>query len=115
MCVFTFQDLSVLRLATHGLNTAEGGAQPTGISGFSHNGQDFFARIDTQDLAAVQAMSQDGIDQSPTHTVHFADADKFVYLNTSERRDSRAHHSRYIWSSGSPARRTSAATTSLSS
>jgi hypothetical protein len=81
LVVFTWQDGTVLRVSTDPLNVAEGGAQPIGITGFPYNSQDFLARLTDQNLAAVQSMSQDGIDQSPTHTVTFADADKVIWLN----------------------------------
>lgn len=81
LAAFTFNDGSVLRLSTHPLNVAEGGFQPAGITGFPHNAQDFFGRILTKDIGAVQAQSELGIDMAPHATLTLADADKFLWTN----------------------------------
>lgn len=79
VAVFTFPDGTILRVATHPLNAAEGGAQPTGITAFPHNSQDFFARIQREDLDSIQSMSDQGVDQIGSATIHMLDADKFLW------------------------------------
>jgi hypothetical protein len=81
LAVFTFADASVLRVATAPLNSAEGGFQPSGITGFPHNSQNFFNRILEQDIGAVQALSETGIDISPTVSIHLADGDKAMWTD----------------------------------
>lgn len=90
LAAFTFADGTILRLSTHPLNVAEGGFQPSGISGFPHNSQDFFGRILSKDIGAVQAMSDQGIDMPPHASVTIADADKFIWTNYELSKDSRA-------------------------
>jgi hypothetical protein len=62
-----------LRLSTHPLNAAEGGVQ--------YNGNDYYARLLEQNIDAVQAMSENGIDIPPNFSLKIADADRFVWSN----------------------------------
>jgi len=73
LAVFTFHDGTILRLSTAPLSTAQGGLQ--------YGGNDYLARILDQDIAAVQALSEQGIDIIPSVTIHIADADKHVWTN----------------------------------
>lgn len=82
LAVFTFKDSitspTILRVSSHNL-TAGSGTQPTGITGFPHNNQDFTARINNPEIAATQAMSDMGIDITPTVSIEFADGDKNIF------------------------------------
>jgi hypothetical protein len=69
----TFADGAVLRLATHGLRTADGS--------FPYGGHDYLPRILNQDVAALQALSEGGIDVTPSVTLALNDADKFLWTN----------------------------------
>ena len=46
LAVFTFHDGTVYRASTHPLNTAEGGYQ--------YGGNNYFGRIESQEISAVQ-------------------------------------------------------------
>ena len=70
LATFTFPDGAVLRLATHGLRTADGG--------FPYAGNDYLPRILNQDIAAVQALSDGGVDVAPRVTLALNDADGFL-------------------------------------
>ena len=70
-CLIVFGD--VLRLATHPFNTAEGGVQ--------YGGYDWLGRIMSQDIDAVQAMEENGIDRVPRVTLHLIDPDKYIWTN----------------------------------
>lgn len=67
----TFVDGTVLRLASENLDLTEGGNQ--------FEGHDWKPRILTQDLAAIQSVSDNGILQSPQVSLGLADADKFLW------------------------------------
>lgn len=88
LAAVVFRDSEVtpttLLLSTHGLNTADGGAQPTGITNFPYNNQNFLARIKNQEIAATQALSENGIDITPTVGIELVDADKTIW-NTYEK------------------------------
>jgi hypothetical protein len=73
LAVFTFASGSVLRASTHPLKVGDGGVQ--------YGGNDYLGRISEQDIAQVQALSEQGIDVTPSVTIHFADADKVIWLN----------------------------------
>lgn len=62
-----------LRLCTHGLTVADGG--------FQYGGQNWLPRILNQDIAATQAMSEQGIDVTPSVSIRLADPDKSLWLN----------------------------------
>lgn len=62
-----------LRLCTHGLTVTDGG--------FQYGSQDWLPRILNQDMAATQAMSEQGIDFTPSVSLRLADPDKFIWLN----------------------------------
>jgi hypothetical protein len=83
LAAITFRDSAddptVLLLSTHGLKTADGGFVPSGITGFPHNGAEFEARIKNQEIVATQALSENGIDVTPTVTLELADADKTMW------------------------------------
>lgn len=70
---FTFSSGTVLRVATHPLNVAEGGIQ--------YGGVDYFGRVERQDLEQIQQLSEQGIDLVPSISIHLADADKFLLTN----------------------------------
>lgn len=72
LATFTFTDGTVLRLSTHGLRALDGG--------FPY-GQDYLPRILNQDIAAVQALSDGGIDITPTVTLSLNDGDGFLWTN----------------------------------
>lgn len=78
--VFEFSDGSFLRVATHPLNTAEGGTQ-VAISGFPHTGQDFLGRVADSDLASIQSISEHGIDHVSNVGLNLHDPDKLIYQN----------------------------------
>lgn len=73
LATITFADGAVLRLATHGLRTADGG--------FQYGGHDYLPRILNQDIAAVQALSEGGVDLAPQVTLALNDADQWLYTN----------------------------------
>lgn len=73
LAVFTFPGGTVYRAATHPLNTAEGGYQ--------YGGQNYFGRIKSQEIAAVQGYDSTGIDLIPRAALTLADADKAIKLN----------------------------------
>lgn len=73
LATFTFIDGSVVRFSTDPFNTAEGGYQ--------YGGNDYFARIDSQDIGALQARSEQGIDRIPNATIHLFNADQFIWTN----------------------------------
>ncbi len=68
---FTFADGSVLRASTHPLNTAEGGNQ--------YAGNDYVARLQSQDIQQLQARSQEGIDRISDVTLHLYNADQSIF------------------------------------
>lgn len=70
---FTFPDGSQLFASTHNLNTAEGGTP--------YQGQQYIARIDKQDIDAIQSRSQQGIDRISDVTLHLHNADQLLYNN----------------------------------
>jgi hypothetical protein len=70
---FQFQDGSTLRCCTHNLSSAEGGNQ--------YQGNDYLARIDDQDIAQVQARSEQGIDRFGDVTIRLSNADQYILLN----------------------------------
>ena len=70
---FTFYDGSVLRLSTHPLNATEGGYQ--------YGGNDYLGRLNQQDIAQVQALSDTGIDLIPSVTLRISDPDGWVRTN----------------------------------
>lgn len=77
--VLTLTDGQVIRLSTHPLNASEGGAAPSGITGFAHNSQNFFGRLSAQDLDAIQSMSDAGVDQVSNASLTVADPDSFIH------------------------------------
>jgi len=73
LATFTFTDGTVLRLSTHGLRTADGG--------FQYGGNDYLPRILNQDIAAVQALSDGGVDVAPQVTLALNDGDQHLWTN----------------------------------
>ena len=73
LAVFTFIDGSVVRFSTHPLNAAEGGYQ--------YGGHDYLARVDSQDIGALQARSEQGIERVPSATIHLMDSDHYIWSN----------------------------------
>jgi hypothetical protein len=63
----------VLRASTHNYNSAEGGNQ--------YAGNDYLARVDSHDIAQIQARSAQGVDRISDVTIHLYNADQYVYLN----------------------------------
>jgi hypothetical protein len=68
----TFSDGTILRLCTHALNTAGGN--------FQYNGNDYLARIISQDVQPIGA-SQQGISMPASASITIADDDRWVYQN----------------------------------
>ncbi|MBX9600420.1 MAG: hypothetical protein K2X35_05430 [Bryobacteraceae bacterium] len=73
LATITFADGAVLRVCTHGLRAADGTWQ--------YGGQDYLPRILNQEVAALQALSEGGIDVTPAVTLALNDADKFLWTN----------------------------------
>lgn len=73
LATFTFTDGTVLRLSTHPLNTAEGGYQ--------YGGADYLSRLEAQNINAIQALSDQGLDIIPAVTLRVADPDAYLYTN----------------------------------
>ncbi len=73
LATITFADGTVLRLATHGLRTSDGG--------FQYLGHDYLSRVLNQDIAAVQALSEGGVDLAPQVTLALNDADQWLWTN----------------------------------
>jgi hypothetical protein len=72
-------DPTELLLATHNLKVSDGGNVPTGITGFPYNGQEFETRIRNHEIAATQALSDNGIDITPTVTLEIEDTNKTIW------------------------------------
>jgi len=76
LATITFNDSAptILRLSTHPLNAAEGGfAPPTpGSGGPPWGGNSYLARLLDQNIDAVQAMSDTGIDMAPAEYASIA-------------------------------------------
>lgn len=70
---FTFLDGSILRLSTHGLAAAYGGVQ--------YAGQNWIPAILNADLAAIQALSDGGIDVAPSISLKLNDGDRGLWTN----------------------------------
>ena len=70
---FQFADGSFLYLSTHPLNANDGGSP--------YGGHNWLPRILRQDISAIQARSQQGIDRIPAVTLHLADSDKLLWTN----------------------------------
>lgn len=70
---FTLASGPVLRVASHPLNVTEGG--------FQYDGKDWLARVTNYDITATQALSDQGIDYTPSVTITLADAQKTLYTN----------------------------------
>ncbi len=68
------------RYASSGLNTADGSFVPT-ISGFPETGQSFLTRIKNTEIAATQALSEQGIDITPTVGLDLSDVDKAIWVD----------------------------------
>ena len=62
---------SMLYLATENLDSTDGGIQ--------YDGKDYRARILNQDVGSIQAVSDNGIVQSPSITLQIADPDNFIW------------------------------------
>lgn len=77
---FTFADDEHLRVSTHPLNAAEGGAPPS-IPGAPFDGQEFLARIVDQSVPFTQALSEAGIDITPSLDLGLSNGDMFVSNN----------------------------------
>jgi len=70
---FVFADGSSLYVSTHNFNSGEGGNQ--------YNGNDYLARIDTQDIQQIQARSEQGIDRISDVSIRLFNADQYILLN----------------------------------
>ena len=57
--------------ATHNLSASEGGT--------AYGGNDYLARIDSEDITAIQARSEQGIDRISDVTLHLFNADQALY------------------------------------
>jgi len=70
---FTDSPATILRLCTHPLRVSDGG--------FQYGGNDYLPRILNQDIAATQAMSEQGIDLAPSVNLILSDGDRFIWTN----------------------------------
>lgn len=77
LATVTFLDGTVLRLATDGLRTADGG--------FAYSGNDYLPRILNQDIAAIQALSDGGIDIASSVTLDLNNADGSMWQHEIDR------------------------------
>ncbi|GAC1700176.1 MAG: hypothetical protein NVS9B4_01080 [Candidatus Acidiferrum sp.] len=77
LATFTFADGGILRLSTSPLSVLEGGTD----FGLQYGGFDYLGRLGQQDLAAVQALSPQGITLIPNLTVSIQDPDAYIWLN----------------------------------
>lgn len=66
-----FDDGAMLYLSTENLDSTDGG--------FSYDGRDYKPRIKNQDPGSIQAISDNGIVQSPSVSLMLADADNFLW------------------------------------
>lgn len=71
---FVFADQSTLFLSTHPLNATEGSAS------YVYNGNSYLARLNQQDLAQIQARSEQGIDRIDQVTLHLSDSDRTMLV-----------------------------------
>ena len=62
-----------LCVASHPLNVTEGG--------FQYGGQDYLARVINYEISATQALSDLGVDYTPSVTISMADVTKELYVN----------------------------------
>jgi len=77
LATVTFLDGTILRLSTDGLRTAD--------AGFSYAGNDYLPRILNQDIAAIQALSDGGIDIAPSVTLELNNADGAMWQHEIDR------------------------------
>lgn len=77
LATVTFLDGTVLRLATDGLRTAD--------AGFQYAGYDWLPRILNQDIAAIQALSDGGIDIAPSVALDLNNADGAMWQHEIDR------------------------------
>ena len=73
LATFEFVNGTVLRVSSHPLNVAEGGVQ--------YGGNNYLARVLDENVAAIQAMSEQGIDVIPSVDLTLADADRYLWTN----------------------------------
>jgi hypothetical protein len=67
---FVFPDGTTLYASTHNLNAAEGGTP--------YGGNSYLARIQSQDISAIQSRSEQGIDRISDVTLHLFNADGYL-------------------------------------
>jgi hypothetical protein len=79
LATITFTSGAILLLSTRPLNTTEGGYAFPGTAGVAAGS--YIGRLLQQNIDAIQAMSETGIDIPPTITLQIADADKFLWTN----------------------------------
>lgn len=70
---FVFPDGATLYASTHNLSAAEGGTP--------YGGNSYLARIQSQDISAIQARSEQGIDRISDVTLHLINTDQFLWTN----------------------------------
>ncbi|GAC1674243.1 MAG: hypothetical protein NVS9B2_23530 [Steroidobacteraceae bacterium] len=73
LAAFQFIDGSSLFLSTHPLNPTEGGP--------AYLANNYLARIDRQDIAAIAARSEQGVDRISAVTLHIHDSDRLILSN----------------------------------
>jgi hypothetical protein len=73
LATLTFHDGAVLRLSTHNLNSADGS--------YNYGGFAYLPRILNQDIAALAALSEGGVDVPPSVTLKLNDGDQFLWRN----------------------------------
>lgn len=71
LCQIQLVDGSLVNVSTHPINSSEGGAQYLGVN--------YFARLSDQNLGAVQARSDQGIDRIPSVTLTIENADENLW------------------------------------
>jgi hypothetical protein len=73
LATLTFHDGAVLRLSTHNLNSADGS--------YNYAGHAYLPRVMNQDIAALAALSEGGVDVPPSVTLRLNDGDQLLWRN----------------------------------
>ncbi len=76
LATFTFLNGDELNVCTHNLT---GISRKYSITGDPEDALEYHARITNQDIATTQALSEDGIDITPSVTMRLADADGLLF------------------------------------
>ena len=73
LATLTCHDGAVLRLSTHNLNSADGS--------YNYAGNAYLPRVMNQDIAALAALSEGGVDVPPSVTLRLNDGDQYLWRN----------------------------------